>query len=281
MISMALSSKMREQWKLPNVLLLSRFSRVRLCARPHRRQPTRLPRPWDSPGKNTGVGCHFLLQYRKMKSESEVAQSCLTLRPHGLQPTRLLHPWNFQARVLEWGAIAFSIPDVQCVRKEMDTFPFKIEWSVHPYCHLSYWNKITCNLLFKKNIYYIWLCQVLVAALGMFRLWYGMWESLVAKCGIFSCGMWTLSWGKWDLVPWWGIEPRPLAMGVWSLSHWATREIPTHGFLNIRNLLLKLRCSVQQMLAFSSFSITLNISMIHQLPHHQFPYMQPKQLLCM
>ena len=47
--------------------------------RPHRRQPTRLPRPWDSPGKNTGVGCHFLLQCRKVKSESEVAQWCPTL----------------------------------------------------------------------------------------------------------------------------------------------------------------------------------------------------------
>ena len=47
--------------------------------RPHRQQPTRLPRPWDSPGKNTGVGCHFLLQCIKVKSESEVAQSCLTL----------------------------------------------------------------------------------------------------------------------------------------------------------------------------------------------------------
>ena len=47
--------------------------------RPHRRQPTRLPRPWDSPGKNTGVGCHFLLQCMKVKSESEVIQSCPTL----------------------------------------------------------------------------------------------------------------------------------------------------------------------------------------------------------
>src|SRR5574337_888518 len=47
--------------------------------RPHRRQPTRLPCPWDSPGKNTGAGCHFLLQSMKVKSESEVAQSCLTL----------------------------------------------------------------------------------------------------------------------------------------------------------------------------------------------------------
>ena len=46
---------------------------------PHRRQPTRLPHPWDSPGENTGVGCHFLLQCMKVKSESEVAQLCLTL----------------------------------------------------------------------------------------------------------------------------------------------------------------------------------------------------------
>ena len=47
--------------------------------RHHRWQPTRLPRPWDSPGKNTGVGCHFLLQRMKVKSESEVAQSCRLL----------------------------------------------------------------------------------------------------------------------------------------------------------------------------------------------------------
>ena len=47
--------------------------------RPQRRQPTRLPRPWDSPGKNTGVGCHFLLQCMKVNSESEVAQSCPTV----------------------------------------------------------------------------------------------------------------------------------------------------------------------------------------------------------
>ena len=58
--------------------------------RPRRRQPTRLPRPWDSPGENTGLGCHFLLQCMKVKSESEVTQS----RPHGLQPTRLLCPWD-------------------------------------------------------------------------------------------------------------------------------------------------------------------------------------------
>ena len=68
-----------------------------LC-NPHRRQPTRLPHPWDSPGKNTGVGCHFLLQCMKVKSQSEVAQSCPTSRPHGLQPTRLLRPWDFPGK---------------------------------------------------------------------------------------------------------------------------------------------------------------------------------------
>ena len=60
------------------MLLLSHISRVRFCATP-RRQPTRLPHPWYSPGKNTGVGCHFLVQCMKVKSESEVTQSCPTL----------------------------------------------------------------------------------------------------------------------------------------------------------------------------------------------------------
>ena len=78
--------------------------------RPHRQHPTRLPHPWDSPGKNTGVGCHFLLQCMKVKSESELAQSCPTLH----DPRDCSLPGSsirgiFQARVLEWGAIAFSI----------------------------------------------------------------------------------------------------------------------------------------------------------------------------
>ena len=76
---------------------------------PHRWQPTRLPRPWDSPGKNTGVGCHFLLQCMKVKSESEVAQSCLTLcDPMDCSPPGSSIHGIFQARVLEWGATAFS-----------------------------------------------------------------------------------------------------------------------------------------------------------------------------
>ena len=90
---------------------------------PHRRQPTRLPHPWDSPGKNTGVCCHVLLQCMKVRSESEVTQSCPTLSDtmdcslpgssaHGI----------FQARVLEWVAIAFS--DI-CVRIWSLPFSFR------------------------------------------------------------------------------------------------------------------------------------------------------------
>ena len=77
--------------------------------RPHRWEPTRLPRPWDSPGKNTGVGCHFLLQWRKVKSEREVAQSCPTFSdPMDCSPPGSSVHGILQARVLEWGAIAFS-----------------------------------------------------------------------------------------------------------------------------------------------------------------------------
>ena len=75
--------------------------------------PPRLPRPWDSPRKNTGVGCHFLLQCMKVKSESEVAQSCLTLSdPMDCSPPGSPVHGIFQARVLEWGAIAFSVEPI-------------------------------------------------------------------------------------------------------------------------------------------------------------------------
>ena len=77
--------------------------------RPHRRKPTRLLRPWDSPGKNTGVGCHFLPQCSKVKSESEVNLLCLTRSdPMDRSPPGSSIHGFFQARVLEWGAIAFS-----------------------------------------------------------------------------------------------------------------------------------------------------------------------------
>ena len=90
------------------LLLLSRFSRVQLCATPET-AATRLPHPWDSPGKNTGVGCHFLLQCMKEKRESEVAQSCPTLcDPMDCSPPGSSVHGIFQARILGWGATAFS-----------------------------------------------------------------------------------------------------------------------------------------------------------------------------
>ena len=86
--------------------------------RPHRRQLTRLPRPWDSPGKNTGVGCHFFLQCIKVKSESEVAQSCLTLSdPMDCSlPGTSIHG-IVQLRVLEWVAIAISDWEAKSIEK--------------------------------------------------------------------------------------------------------------------------------------------------------------------
>ena len=92
---------------LRNLGLLSRFSRVRLCATPET-AAHQAPRPWDSPGKNTGVGCHFLLQCMKVKSEREVSQLCPTLS----DPVDCSLPGSssyriFQARVLAWVAIAF------------------------------------------------------------------------------------------------------------------------------------------------------------------------------
>ena len=87
------------------VLLLQVTSVVSDSVRPHRRQPTRLRRPWDSPGKNTGVGFHFLLHCVKVKSESEVAQWCLTLGdPMDCSPPGSSIHGIFQARALEWGA---------------------------------------------------------------------------------------------------------------------------------------------------------------------------------
>ena len=87
--------------------------------RPHRWKPTRLPCPWDSPGKNTGVGCHFLLQCMKVKREREVTQSCPTLSDpmdYSL-PGSSIHG-IFQTRVLEWGAIAFSENDLAIYYKD-------------------------------------------------------------------------------------------------------------------------------------------------------------------
>ena len=106
-LSLFLSFKFK-MWVISSSGAVSR-SAVSDSSRPHGLQPTRLLHPWHSPGKNTGVGCHFLLQCMKVKSESEVAQSCPTLRnPMDCSlPGSSIHG-IFQARVLQWGAIAFS-----------------------------------------------------------------------------------------------------------------------------------------------------------------------------
>ena len=111
--------------------------------RPQRRQPIRLPHPWDSPGKNTGVGCHFLLQCMKVKSESEVAQSCPTLSdPMDCSPPGSSIHGIFQARVLEWGAIAFS-SRFNCVQLCVTLWtiacqvPLPMEFS-----RQEYWNRV-------------------------------------------------------------------------------------------------------------------------------------------
>ena len=119
--------------------------------RPHRRQPTRFPRPWDSPGKNTGAGCHFLLQCMKVKSESAVAQSCPTLSdPMDCSPTGSSVHGILQARVLEWDAIAFSsachrssqnnnnnnketsIRNGEAMAPHSSTLAWKIPWTEEP-----------------------------------------------------------------------------------------------------------------------------------------------------
>ena len=122
--------------------------------RPHRRQPTRLPRPWDSPGKNTRVDCHFLLQCMKVKSKSEVTQSCLTLRDamDCSPPGSSVHG-SFQARVLEWGVIAFSREalgshDSQFTEKlkryYVTSMPVFITLG---YCSIIIYVQLFCNLL--------------------------------------------------------------------------------------------------------------------------------------
>ena len=103
-----LDSRQKELFFINLFVIYNFMSYVSDSVPPHRRQPTRLPRPWDSPGKNTRVGCHFLLECMKVKSESEVAQSCPTLSDlmDCSLPGSSIHG-IFQARVLEWGAIAF------------------------------------------------------------------------------------------------------------------------------------------------------------------------------
>ena len=109
---------------------------------PHRWQPTRLLCPWDSPGENTRVGCHFLLQCIKVKRASEVAQSCPTLsNPMDCSLPGFSVHGIFQARVLEWGAIAFSTLVFYCTNIQY----LFIHCSIAG--HLAIMNKSAVNIL--------------------------------------------------------------------------------------------------------------------------------------
>ena len=112
--------------------------------RPHRWQPTRLPHPWDSPGKNTGVGCHFLLQCMKVKSEREVTQSCPTLSMDCSPPGSSVHG-IFQARVLEWGAITLlTLPQLYLPMETTVKAP-AYDFS-HTFCLLTSFGASPCAL---------------------------------------------------------------------------------------------------------------------------------------
>ena len=166
--------------------------------RPHRRQPTRLPRPWDSPGKNTGVGCHFLLQCMKAKSESEVAQLCPTLSdPMDCSPPGSSVHGIFQARVLEWVAISFSnagkrkvkVKLLSCVR--LFTTPWTAAYQAPPsmgFSRQEYWSGVPLPSL-KMRPRRNQTCQHLDRGLLAFRT-----ESKISCC--------CLSHPIWDILSW-------------------------------------------------------------------------------
>ena len=120
--------------------------------RPHRWQPTRLPRPRDSPGKNTGVGCHFLLQCMKVKSESEVAQSCLTRSdPMDRSPAGSPVPGILQARALEWvhcllQEICVDAADSLCVQQKLTQHHKATIYPLVTQSCLTLCNSMDCSL---------------------------------------------------------------------------------------------------------------------------------------
>ena len=113
--------------------------------RPPRRQPTRLPRPWDSPGKNTGVGCRFLLQCMKVKRESEVAQLCPTLSdPIDCSPPGSSVHGIFQAEY--WSGMPLPSPEYKCTHKHLLNMEIELEENFQ----INYYNNIhSLCLLFK------------------------------------------------------------------------------------------------------------------------------------
>ena len=125
--------------------------------RPHRQQPTMLPRPWDSPGKNTGVGCHFLLQCLKVKSERGVPQSHPTL----CNPMVYTVHGILQATILEWVAFPFlqgffpiqglnpGLPHCGRILYQLSHkgSPRILEWIAYPFSSRSFWPALQVDSL--------------------------------------------------------------------------------------------------------------------------------------
>ena len=128
------------------LLLLSRFSHVRLCATPET-EAHQAPHPWDSPGKNTGVGCHFLLQCMKVKSESELAQLCLTLATPWTAAFQAPPPMGF-SRQGYWSRLPFPSPgdlpnsgiEPGCPALQADSLPTELQGKLHQIFILMYFS---------------------------------------------------------------------------------------------------------------------------------------------
>ena len=216
---------------------------------PQRWQPTWLPHPWDPPGKNTGVGCLFLLQCMKVKTKREVAQSCLTLSNtiECSLPGSSVHG-IFQARVLEWVAIAFS--DHTCI--QIFKWLFSITLGLHlevellsdmVIIHLIFWRTAklftvaVCEMNFEVKWVEVsslqfwfsfpwWLMMLCffscVCLVSVYLFWRSVYSDLflISYLGylsfyylvvrvLFCFVFFPAPWGCGALFPWPGIEPGP------------------------------------------------------------------------
>ena len=189
---------------------------------PHRWQPTRLPRPWDSPGKNIGVGCHFLLQCMKVKSESEVAQSCPTLsNPMDCSPPGSSIHGSFQARVLEWVTSAFSaisthtlpntwLPDLyghQSLNFICNFYQSSLNAIISKYCHWIYVFGFYINEMIKSAFLHLGFSYSSPCWVGHIHM--------VEVAGYFSFLVWD--WVPLMGIPWLS-HPFLVWMDAWVIS---------------------------------------------------------------
>ena len=174
-------------------------------------QPTRLPRPWDSPGKNTGVGCHCLLQCMTVKSESKVTQSCPTLSdPMDCSPSGSSVRGIFQAIVLEWGAIFFVL---FCFKNRysnrcevisncgLDFYFSNDQWIwvtyLIPISHLCFFSEGMCIQVLCPFLMIIWIlllsCWSSLCNLDMNPLSDMFCKQSLSSCALLSCSVDVLS----------------------------------------------------------------------------------------